>query len=82
LHGGKDMLQKWQFYVFSRRQADITLPFVLYFLLADHLATGIAADFAGKTKIRSIYDRLPANDVDLLKRSLASSSVHFKSFQI
>jgi hypothetical protein len=57
--------------------ADMTLPSVLYSLAADHLGTGIFADFERKT--RSIHDRLPVLDFDLLKKSLGSSSAHFKS---
>lgn len=58
--------------------AEMTLPSVLYSIVADHLGTGIFADF--ERKIGPIHDRLPSLDFELLKKSLQNSSLHFKCF--
>jgi hypothetical protein len=60
---------------------DMTLASVLYCLVADHWAdskrTKIFIPFA--KQVRSIQDRLPTLRFDTLKKSLQSSTKHFKS---
>jgi hypothetical protein len=57
---------------------DMTLPSVLYCLVADHLESGIFKQFAEKVE-SMLQDQLPPPNCDTLWTSLRKSSVHFKS---
>jgi hypothetical protein len=56
---------------------DMTFASVLYCVVADHLGAGHFKEFA--KKVDSIQGRLPHPEFDALKRSLRTSSKHFKS---
>jgi hypothetical protein len=57
---------------------DMTLPSVLYCLVADHLGTDIFNQFAEKVH-PMLEDKLPPPNFEALKSSLIESSSHFKS---
>ena len=57
---------------------DMTLPSVLYCLVADHLGAGIFTQFADKVH-SLLQNRIPAPNFDTLMSSLQESSSHFKS---
>jgi hypothetical protein len=56
---------------------DMTLASVLYCVVADHLGAGHFKQFA--EKVESIQGRMPHPGFDALRRSLQTSSKHFKS---
>jgi hypothetical protein len=56
---------------------DMTLISVLYCLAADHLGGPIFNEFAQKVVL--IEDRLPPLRFDALRKSVATSPLHFKS---
>jgi hypothetical protein len=56
---------------------DMTLASVLYCVVADHLGAGHFKQFA--QKVEAIQGRLPHPGFDAIRKSLQTSSKHFKS---
>jgi hypothetical protein len=57
---------------------EMTFPSVLYCLVADHLGTGVFNHFAANIH-SMLQNQLPLPNIDMIKRNLRDSPMHFKS---